>query len=113
MGMWNINTIDDDIKVPPKTAARVYFWARNALDKLKLAITPPQLHVFELLDGHKVTQCLCVAMRLGVADQRKRWPQGVRRPGPPSRAPGAISQASHLLRTPPATAIRGRTQRAG
>jgi SAM-dependent methyltransferase len=69
--MWNINTIDDDIKVPPKTAAQVYLWARNALDKLKRAITPPQLHVLELLDGHKVTQCLCVAIRLGIADQLK------------------------------------------
>jgi SAM-dependent methyltransferase len=75
MGMWNINTIDDDIKVPPKTAAQVYFWARNALDKLKRAITPPQLHVFELLDGHKVTQCLCVAMRLGIADQLNNGPK--------------------------------------
>ncbi|HEX8110834.1 MAG TPA: methyltransferase dimerization domain-containing protein, partial [Kofleriaceae bacterium] len=73
--MWNINTIDDDIKVPPKTAAQVYLWARNTLDKLKRAITPPQLHVFELLDGHKVTQCLCVAMRLGVADQLNNGPK--------------------------------------
>jgi SAM-dependent methyltransferase len=73
--MWNINTIDDDITVPPKTVAQVYFWARNALDKLKRAITPPQLHLFELLDGHKVTQCLCVAMRLGVADQLNSGPR--------------------------------------
>ncbi len=73
--MWNINTIDDDIRVPPKTAAQVCLWARNALDKLKRAITPPQLHVFELLDGHKVTQCLCVAMRLGVADQLNNGPK--------------------------------------
>jgi len=73
--MWNINTIDDDVKVPPKAAAQVYLWARNALDKLKRAITPPQLHVLELLDGHKVTQCLCVAMRLGVADQLNNGPR--------------------------------------
>src|SRR5262245_20835671 len=73
--MWNINTIDDDIKVPPKTAAQVYFWARNALDKLMRASTPPQAHVFGVLDGHKITKCLCVAMRLGVADQLNNGPQ--------------------------------------
>lgn len=61
--MWNINTIDDDIKVPSKTAAQVCLRVRNALDKLKRAITPPQLHMLELLDGHKVTQCLCAAMQ--------------------------------------------------
>lgn len=73
--MWDINTIDDDIKVPPKTAAQVYFWARNALDKLKRAITPPQLHMFELLDGLYVTQCLRVAIRLGIADQLNDGPK--------------------------------------
>jgi hypothetical protein len=70
--MWNI---DDDIKVPPTTAAQVYLWARNAIDKLKRAITPPQLHVFELLDGHYVTQCLRVAMRFRVADQLNNGPK--------------------------------------
>ena len=69
------NTIDDDVKVPSKAAAQVYHWASNVLDKLKRGITPPHLHVLELLDGHKVTQCLCVAMRLGVADQLNDGPK--------------------------------------
>lgn len=73
--MSNTNTIDDDIKVPSKAAAQVYHWASNVVDKLKHWITPPHLHVLELLDGHKVTKCLCVAMQLGVADQLNDGPK--------------------------------------
>jgi precorrin-6B methylase 2 len=73
--MSKTNTSNDDTKVPSKAAAQVYHWASQVLDKLKRGITPPYLHVLELLDGHKVTQCLCVAIRLGVADQLNDGPK--------------------------------------
>ncbi|HEX8112382.1 MAG TPA: hypothetical protein VF516_31850 [Kofleriaceae bacterium] len=69
------NIIDEDIQVPPKAAAQVYHWARHVLDKLKRAITPAHLHVLELLDGHKVARCLCVAVQLGIADQLNDGPR--------------------------------------
>lgn len=59
--MSKTNTSNDDTKVPSRTAVQVYH--------------APYLHVLELLDGHKVTQCLCVAIWLGVADQLNDGPK--------------------------------------